>query len=110
LNFASQEHLNQLRNYKDVLGKKDVNLYDKPNAKSLNLYNEEENKLNKKNRKEGEGGITGGEHVRNITINKIVFAEKFNSTNAQLSSMNPSELEKWFNEMMQRVILNMARG
>jgi len=62
-------------------------------------------------KKGGEGsGITGGEHVRNITINKIVFAEKFNSTNAQLSSMNPAELEKWFNEFLQRTILNMVRS
>jgi TP901 family phage tail tape measure protein len=94
-----------------VQGKEAKDLYGKPTAKVQAVLSEEEKKLNKKKgEREGSGGITGGQQVRNITIQKIVFAENFSSTNAAIQSMTPKELERMWEEFVQRMMLGFARS
>lgn len=89
---------------------------DTPDNMPKNLY---ENKTKNTNsttvvktdgEKKGQS-ITGSQQVRNISIQKIVFVEgdpQFVSQ--QIGNKSPQELERWFTEMMGRMMVNVGRS
>lgn len=64
-----------------------------------------------KKKSNASGGITGGQQTRIININKLSVVDgNFISNSPELASMNPRELERFFEEMLQRAMAGLVRS
>lgn len=86
---------------KDLLGK--------PNDLVKNVLAEEKNKQDKKSNKET--GMSGGSQTKVITINKLSMIDgNFVSSNAEFSGMDKAAMEKFLQELFQRMMINLGRS
>lgn len=58
-----------------------------------------------------QAAMTGSSNTKVININKVSMIDgNFISNNAELAAMSPKELERFFEELFQRMSINMARS
>lgn len=67
-------------------------------------------KMKNKDDKE-KAGISGGQQTRIININKLSVVDgNFISQNPELAGMNRKEIERWLEEMLQRMLMGLNRS
>jgi TP901 family phage tail tape measure protein len=87
-----------------------VNMYSQsPNAKVKNVLDEQEKK--QKNKDKPQAAMTGSSNTKVVNINKVSMIDgNFISNNAEFAAMSPRELERFLEELFQRMSINMARS
>lgn len=86
---------------KDLLGK--------PSDKVQKVLAEEKDKADKKASKET--GMSGGSQTKVITINKVSMIDgNFVSSNAEFAGMDKAAMEKFLQELFQRMMINLGRS
>jgi TP901 family phage tail tape measure protein len=87
-----------------------LNMYkpeEQPNAKVKGVLSE----IDKNKKKKDDGGISSGTQTRIITINKLSIVEgNFISNNPQIANMDKTEIERFFDEMIQRAFVNLGKS
>lgn len=98
---AKSKSANPVKEAKDLLGK--------PSDKVLKVLDDEKNKQDKKASKET--GMSGGSQTKVITINKLSMIDgNFVSSNAEFSGMDKAAMEKFLQELFQRMMINLGRS